>query len=371
MKVTFNLHIIHYHFLNSKKIKLRFYLFPLNIIFRLIIAVRNYFFDNQIMKSNEFDVPIIAVGNLTTGGTGKTPHVEYLIRLLKNDFKTSTLSRGYGRKTFGFIQANEETTAREIGDEPYQIYHKYKKDIDVFVEAKRIMGVINIMSVKPQTDVILMDDAFQHRAIAPGFSVLLTDYNHPYYKDFILPVGNLREPINGRKRADVIIVTKCPKDLGENEKEEIIKKLKPFAHQNVYFTGIRYGSVKSFNESFPPINLKDLSTKKVVLITGIAKPDTLLKMLNKHNVDFKHLKYPDHHHFSKKNISNIIDIFGENQKQEKIILTTEKDAVRLKNYKELSHLPVYYVEIEVEFLKDKELFDNQIINYVKQDKGNS
>ncbi len=319
------------------------------------------------MKSTEFDVPIILVGNLSTGGTGKTPHVEYILRLLKDQKQVATLSRGYGRKTPGFIQANDEHTAKNIGDEPLQFYTKFKPQVNVFVEANRVMGVIRIMSNEPDTEVIVLDDAYQHRAIKAGKSILLTEYNKPFYEDYILPVGNLRERRAEYKRADIVIITKCPDELSEDEMHNIKQRIKPYDYQQVYFSKIMYGDIKSFNPSFSKVDSKDLSSYQVVLVTGIANPKPLIKKLEKDNVAYKHLKFPDHHNFTPKNISNIIDIFDGISNEKKMILTTEKDAVRLQTEKRLMSLPLFFIGIEVELLSEKDKFDNQIINYVKQD----
>lgn len=350
---------------------LRYLLFPFGCVYYTIVSLRNLLYNKKVLKSSEFDVPIICVGNLSVGGTGKTPHSEYLIRLLKDQFNVATLSRGYGRKTVGFIQATNESTSKDLGDEPYQMFNKFKNEINVFVEAKRVLGIINIMGIEPKTNAIILDDAFQHRAVKSGFSILLTDYNNPYYKDYILPGGNLREPISGRARANLIIVSKCPNDLSQVKIKEIENQLKILPHQEVYFTKIKYGGIKSFNPNFEDLSIQSLNKNDVVLITGIANPEQLVEKLEKEKVNFKHVKFPDHHNFTKKNISNIIDIFEKLQSHNKIILTTEKDAVRLQNHDRLNELPIYFLEIEIEFLNNKQSFDHQILEYVKQNQGNS
>lgn len=345
--------------------KLRYLLFPFTVIYGGVVTFRNFLFAKNVLKSSEFEVKTISVGNLSTGGTGKTPHIEYLIRLLKNEYKVATLSRGYGRKTGGFEQANDTSTHKDVGDEPLQFYNKFKEEVNVFVENKRVTGVIEILAKHPDTEVILLDDAFQHRAIKPGFSVLLSDYSSLFYKDVILPAGNLRELRTEANRADLIVVTKCPNDISEKEMEAISVKIKKIANKPVYFSRIKYGEIKSFNTNLKVLRLNELKDIETLLITGIANPKPIQKLLNNNEINYKHLKFPDHHNFTKKNISNIIDIFGSISGN-KIILTTEKDAVRLKSIDELKELPIYYLEIEIEIIKNKKEFDNKILTYVKQ-----
>lgn len=338
---------------------LRYILFPFSIIYGLIVSFRNFLFDKNILKSSEFDVKTILVGNLSAGGTGKTPHVEYLIRLLKNNHKIATLSRGYGRKKTGYQKADELSTARDIGDEPLQFYSKYR-DITVHVDAKRVNGIIKIMSQDQVPEVILMDDAFQHRSIKAGFSILLTDYNSPFYNDFMLPTGNLREFSSGKKRADVIIVTKCPKSLTLEQQEKIENRIKPNSDQKLFFSRIKYGDLRPIWEE-EQIELE--SIEDILLVTGIANPKPLLRYLD--NKNLTHLKFQDHHDFTKKNIQNIISTFESMTSQNKFIVTTEKDAMRLKSYEELKKYPIYYLSIEIELLDKKNEFENLIKNYVK------
>ena len=345
--------------------QLRFLLLPFTVIYGGIVTFRNFLYTKNVLKSSKFDVKTISVGNLSTGGTGKTPHIEYLIRLLKNDYKIATLSRGYGRKTGGFEQANETSTHKEVGDEPLQFYNKFKNEINVYVENKRVTGVIEILAKAPETEVILLDDAFQHRAIKPGFSILLSDYSSLFYKDLILPAGNLRERRIEANRADLIVITKCPNNISGQEMSEISTKINIIANKLVYFSRIKYGEIKSFNIELPTLKLDELKPLETLLITGIANPKPICNLLNNEQINYTHLKFPDHHNFTKKNITNIIDIFG-GISQNKIILTTEKDAVRLKSIAELNHLPIYYLEIEIEIIKDKNEFDNKILTYVKQ-----
>lgn len=339
---------------------LRYILFPFSILYGIIVAIRNLLFDKNILKSSEFDVKTIQVGNLSAGGTGKSPHVEYLIRLLKEENDVATLSRGYGRKKTGFQKANESSTALDIGDEPLQFYTKFR-DVSVNVDAKRVNGVINIMS-QEAPEIIILDDAFQHRAIKIGFSILLTDFSSPFYKDFMLPTGNLREFTVGKKRADIIVVTKCPDNLEENKQKEIISKIRPENHQNVFFSKIKYGKLRSLWSS----EILDFeSIENLLLVTGIANSKPLLKHLKKTNKDLIHLNYPDHHSFSKKNIQDIITTFENMSNTNKYIITTEKDAMRLKTVKGLKKYPIYYIEIEVDIINNKYEFDKLIKTYVR------
>lgn len=342
---------------------IRYVLFPLALVYGLIVSFRNFLFNQNVLKSSEFDVKTILVGNLSAGGTGKTPHVEYLVRLLQPKYKLGTLSRGYGRKTHGFITADSTSSAKEIGDEPMQFKQKFNQ-LMVNVDSKRVNGIMEIMGSEFPPDVILMDDAYQHRSIKAGFSILLTDFNSPFHKDFMLPTGNLREFPIGKKRADVIVVTKCPENLSDREQNGFIEKLKPLAHQSVFFSKIQYGTIKSIWGQ----KSKDVSNNtSLLLVTGIANPSPLSNFLTKKYSLERHLNYPDHHTFTDKNIQDIISAFGEISAEQKIIITTEKDAMRLRSHEKLKELPIYYLEIEIDFISDKERFNNLIINYVNKD----
>ena len=340
-------------------------MFPLSLIYGLIVYLRNLLFDKQVFKSNEFDVKTILVGNLSAGGTGKTPHIEYLIRLLKSENKIATLSRGYGRKTHGFLTASKTSTASEIGDEPLQFSTKFS-DISVHVGVKRVDAVIEIMSEENPPEVILLDDAFQHRAIKAGLNILLTDYSSPFYKDYMLPTGYLREFPKGKKRAEIIIVTKCPVDISEEKKEEIQSKIKPNSSQELYFSRIKYGNISPLFSHNKSIKISDLKNVNVLLLTGIANPNPLMNYLKTNRVSPKHLKFTDHHNFTKKDIQKIIFTFENIQGSDNIILTTEKDAMRLKSISELKHLPIYFQEIEIEIIGNQEKFNNRINQYIKK-----
>ena len=341
---------------------IRYLLFPIALLYGAIVAFRNFLFDTRVIKSSEFDVKTILVGNLSAGGTGKTPHIEYLIRLLGKEYKLATLSRGYGRKTTGFLKATDSSTAKDVGDEPLQFSQKFS-DVEVFVDAKRVGGIVEIMSQEEVPEVILLDDAFQHRQLKAGLSILLTDFNSPFYKDFMLPTGNLREFPYGKKRADVIIVTKCPEEMKKEERERMIKKIGT-PNIPVFFSKIGYSSPKGiFDESH--YNLDEYS--EILLVTGIANPDSLLDYLSKFNFRLSHLKYQDHYPFSNKDIQKIIETFESKNDSKKVILTTEKDAMRLKEFGGLKALPIAQIPIEVSLLEREEELNSLIKNYVKSD----
>jgi tetraacyldisaccharide 4'-kinase len=347
---------------------IRILLFPFSLIFGTIVTLRNFFYNNNILTSSEFDAPVISVGNLTVGGTGKTPHIEYLIRLLEKDGKIATLSRGYKRSTRDYIEATTNHNSIEIGDEPMQFKQKFE-DAIVAVDHNRVRGVMHLLSDHPNLNAILLDDAFQHRAIKPGFSILLTDYNHPYFSDFFLPTGNLREWKNGANRANTIIVTKTPEDLSANEMAEITRKLRPKKEQNVYFSYIKYGAIQPVFKANSITKLEKGSTPNILLITGIANATPLLQHLDQLDCNYEHLEFPDHHTFSKRDIQEILKIFGNFAPEEKIVLTTEKDAMRflsMESPNELERLPVYYIEIQVDFHKDRLKFNKEIEDYVRE-----
>lgn len=333
--------------------RLRLLLLPFSVLYGAIVFVRNWLFDKGYLKSTSYDFPVICVGNLSVGGTGKSPMIEYLIRLLKDDYKVATLSRGYKRKTKGFLLANENTTATDIGDEPLQFYHKFKNDIQVAVEAERIVGIEALRTLENTPEVILLDDAFQHRKVTAGFHILLTPFYDLYANDFMLPAGNLREPISGAKRADVIIVTKCPKEVSAEKRTAIIKKLRPKAHQAVFFTTIAYSEMIQNEEE--EIVLTDWKDAEFVLITGIANPKPLLQHLNDQQLQYVHLKYADHYHFSESDIKTIQQKAGN-----KRILTTEKDFMRLQGRLE----NLYYLPIQVQFLVDEAAFQREVKEFV-------
>ncbi|MCI4444055.1 MAG: tetraacyldisaccharide 4'-kinase [Lentimicrobium sp.] len=326
--------------------------FPFAILYGFITSIRNFLFDKGILKSYSFDIPIIAVGNLSVGGTGKTPQIEYLIRLLSPKYKVATLSRGYKRQSEGFVLAEAILNAEILGDEPFQFYSKFK-NIQVAVDADRKNGIEQLLSRTDKPEIILLDDAFQHRKVKAGFYILLTTYGDLYSDDFMLPTGNLRESKSGAKRADVIIVTKCPANLSLEEQDKIKTKLKLASNQELYFSFIDYDEfIYSEDKSMKVSEIKNVDK---LLLTGIAKPNPFFAYLQSEN-DEK-LVYPDHHHFTENDIKNI-----ENKSQNKIIITTEKDFVRLKGRIQKEQL--FYLPIQSSFLSESENFDKTITNYV-------
>ncbi|MBW8243749.1 tetraacyldisaccharide 4'-kinase [Muricauda oceani] len=307
--------------------------FPISLVYALVVYVRNFLFDVGIFSSKSYKTPTICVGNLSVGGTGKTPMTEYLLRILEHR-KTAVLSRGYKRRSEGFYLADVESTVLELGDEPYQIHKKFP-DVAVAVDADRRNGIERLEAmVRPE--VIVLDDAFQHRKVKPTYAILLTTYQNLYADDWYLPTGNLRDAKKEAKRADVIIVTKCPESLDEIEKHKVVDKLGPKAHQNVLFASLKYQDFVTDGED-DNISLSNLKDKELALVTGIASPKPLVQYLEGAGIGFKHFEFGDHHHFTDRDI--------EQFKGFELILTTEKDFVRLKGRVD----KLYYLEIAHSF----------------------
>lgn len=332
---------------------IRILLFPVVPIYYLVTWVRNKMYDIGWLSSKSYELPIISVGNLSTGGTGKSPTIEYLIRLLQNDYKLATLSRGYKRESEGFQVADETSSAKQMGDEPYQFYEKFK-NVTVAVDANRQNGISNLIRSK-QPDIILLDDAFQHRKVRPGFSILLTSYTDLYSNDIVLPTGNLREPRSGANRADCIVVTKCPPDLSNSEKARVISELKPKTKQQLFFSSIDYADTiySVYGES----ELMSLKSDRFTLVTGIANPLPLIGFLNENGLEFEHLAYNDHHNFTESEVNML--------KEKSIILTTEKDYMRLSDHfdaKDKTRL--FYLPIRFQ-IDEKEQFDTTVKMYLK------
>lgn len=328
---------------------LRYLLFPFSILYGWITSARNILYNKGFLKSYSFDIPIIAVGNLSVGGTGKTPQIEYLIRLLSPNYKIATLSRGYKRKSIGFILADEKSNAEILGDEPFQMHQKFP-NIKVAVDTDRKNGIEQLLSLEDKPQIILLDDAFQHRKVKAGFYILLTAFDDLYFDDFMLPTGNLRESRKGAKRANVIIITKCPKDLSENEKEKIKQRIN--LNVPVFFSFIDYDDkVYSENDSK---NVSEIKLKDKLLLAGIAKPEPFFDFIKSNN-DLT-LVYPDHHHFSINDINEIVEKSGDN-----VIITTEKDYVRLKS-KKINNL--YYLPIKSDFISNGSTFNSILLGYI-------
>lgn len=335
---------------------LRKLLFPFAILYGFITSLRNYLFDKGILKSHSFAIPVIAVGNLNVGGTGKTPQIEYLIRLLSPKYKVATLSRGYKRKSEGFVLADANADAETLGDEPFQYYKKFK-NIQVAVDADRKNGIEKLLHQTEKPEVILLDDAFQHRKVKAGFYILLTAYNDLFCDDFMLPTGNLRESRNGAKRADLIIVTKCPSNIEKQEQERIEKAIG--LDMRIFFSSIDYDDrVYNGTESLSVSEVKSMSK---LLLAGIANPKPFFNFLQADTDEI--MTFPDHHHFSESEIINI-----KNKVNDKIIITTEKDFVRLDA--KILKRQLFYLPIKSKLVSNQEAFDQTILNYVGTCAGN-
>ncbi|MDQ2720740.1 MAG: tetraacyldisaccharide 4'-kinase [Bacteroidota bacterium] len=341
----------------------RYILFPFSIIYGSVIWVRNKMFDKNILRSSIFNFPIICVGNLAVGGTGKTPMVEYLLKFLQNKYITATLSRGYKRKTKGFAIADENTTAIDIGDEPMQIHKKFP-DITVAVAEERVIGIPQLLYARPGTQIIILDDAFQHREVNAGLNILLTDYQNLYTRDLLLPAGDLRDIKNSSKRAEIIIVTKCKSHLNDEEKQNIIDELNPLPHQKIYFSKIEYGSPYHLFSKSKKLLEQDSS---VLLVCGIANPAPLKEVLTNYISSYEMLLFRDHHIFNTDDLKEIKKQFSKIDHPNKIILTTEKDGVRLAKFeKELEHLPVYVFPMSHKILFGEESqFESHITHFVE------
>ena len=346
--------------------KLRKILKPIAVLYGEVVKARNKMYDNGIFESVKFEIPTIVVGNLNVGGTGKSPMIEYLIRLLKTDYKVAVLSRGYKRSSKGFKLATPQTKVEEIGDEPMQFYKKFN-DIIVAVDANRVNGIKQLKALENPPEVVLLDDAYQHRKVRGGFNILLTPCYNLYVEDSMLPAGDLRENKEGAKRAQVVIVSKCPDDLNEVKQFEITKKLQIDLHQTAYFTKIAYDDFVYSKKD--EISLNELEHYTVLLVTGIAKTKPLTDFLRDKNIKYKHLKYKDHYNFVAKDLMKIHQEFIKIVDKKKIIITTEKDYVRTF---ESANKKVYYLPIKTAFLSrtEDENFKLKIKNYVEQSTRN-
>ncbi len=350
-------------FFNSFLNSFRILLLPFALLYWLIIWIRNRLYDKKIISSASFAMPVICVGNLAVGGTGKSPMVEYLIRLLKDKYPVAALSRGYKRRTKGYVLANEKTTALDIGDEPMQFFLKFP-DIAVAVGEERVVTIPLLLHDRPEVQAIILDDAFQHRSITAGLNILLTDCSNLFVHDFYLPVGDLRDIKSSYKRADIIIVTKCKPDLSVQEKKNLIDKIKPYPHQVIYFTAIAYGDIYHHRSRLPATLSKEV---EVLLISGIANPRPLKKYLEAAVKEYHLLQYSDHHIFTIDDLKEIKKEFSKIQSPHKLIITTEKDAVRLTKFnEELDDLPLFVLPIRHQFLFDEgAAFDEKLLRFVQ------
>ena len=341
----------------------RILLLPFALLYGLIIWIRNWLYQNKIFRSSSFGLPLICVGNLSVGGTGKSPMVEFLVRHLKNHFKVATLSRGYKRKTKGYALANAETTAIDIGDEP-MLFHRKFPDIPVAVGEERIVAIPQLLHDRPDTQVVILDDAFQHRSIQAGLNIILTDYGNLFTRDFFLPTGDLRDLPGSYKRADIIVVTKCKPDLSLQERQEIIKEIKPLTHQKIYFSTIAYGTPYHITKgSFTFIN----EQTEVLLVTGIANPRPLKKYLEERIQTYYMMHYNDHHIFTIDDWRDVVKRYERIDAEKKMILTTEKDAMRLMKFKaEINGMPFYVMPIEHRFLFNEEVeFTQRVVQFIE------
>ena len=372
-------------------IKINKWLLPLSWLYGAGVKLRNALFELGILKSRSFKVPVIAVGNITVGGTGKTPHVEYLVDMLRSKFHVAVLSRGYKRKSRGFVLAGADTTMPDIGDEPYQMKQKFP-DVTIAVDKNRCHGISRLTEDDEHLDVVLLDDAFQHRYVKPGINILLVDYHRLIIYDRLLPAGRLREPLKGKDRADIVIVTKCPRDLKPMEYRVITKAMSLYPYQSLYFTTLAYGALRPLFPETAPSNLPQLGEatasepmlkassgrgrleEAVLLLTGIASPEQLIHDLSPYFAHLTPLSFADHHRFTRKDVSRINDAFAA-LPEPRCIITTEKDATRLYDVDGLSddvrrHL--YVQPVKVMFLQDQQLkFNENIIGYVRKNSRNS
>lgn len=337
-------------------------LFPLSLLYAGIMWIRNMLYRLQILPEQPFDFPVINVGNLSTGGTGKTPHVEYLIRLLTPHFQAATLSRGYGRKSLGYLLADENSTAETIGDEPLQFYKKFH-DLVVCVCEKRLLAIPLILYDRPYVQVLIMDDAFQHRSVKPGLNILLTTYEAPFYTDLILPSGNLREWPSAYHRAHVIIVTKCPPGLDKAGRDAIVQRIHPLPHQQVYFTTIQYGVPV---HAFTGETLTETNAKKALVFSGIANAHPFEAHCDAIFKTCIHKTFGDHHRFDDTDMDDLIHRFQQIP-ENGIMVCTEKDRMRLMHTSQedkIRSIPLYYIPIEVKFLGDEDAFRSTIMHFV-------
>ena len=333
---------------------LRKILLPFSLLYGLIIWLRNIFYNTGIFKSKSFPVPVICVGNLSVGGTGKTPMIEYLLRFLLPHYRTATLSRGYGRSTKGFILLDSTDTASRVGDEPLQFKLKFPQ-ASIAVDENRQRGISKLLTeINPE--VVLLDDAFQHRKVKAGLNILLTAYDNLYYKDFILPTGDLREPATGAARAQIIVITKCPPHLNQEEQEIIRRKLHLKTYQNLYFSYVDYANLLVNDRGSIPMD--SLNEKQIGLVTGIANPTPFCNYLRHQGIKYTHLDFGDHHVFTQKELS----LFQEFE----VIITTEKDFMMLKDILENDQL--YYIPIETRFIEKEEEFKHEIHQYILNEK---
>ncbi len=342
----------------------RILLFPISVVYGAVVVIRNWLYDKNILTSASFNFPLICIGNIAAGGTGKSPMVEYILTLLHQQYKVATVSRGYKRKTKGYVLADEKTTALDIGDEPMQFHIKYP-EVPVAVGEERLVAIPQLLHDHPNLDVIILDDAFQHRSIKPGMNIILTEYNDLYVHDYFLPTGDLRDNRAAAKRADIIIVTKCPQNLGVQEAEKIKNQLHILEHQQLFFCSMHYGIPYHITrQTTYPLQQQE----EILLVCGIANPKPLKHYLQEQVHTYYQKTYSDHHIFLIDDLEDIKKRLSQMQASEKRIITTEKDRVRLLKFNEaLNELPIYVLPVNHEFLFGASLaFDTSIIQFIAQ-----
>ncbi|HOY51239.1 MAG TPA: tetraacyldisaccharide 4'-kinase [Prolixibacteraceae bacterium] len=349
-------------------------LYPLSLVYGFVMSVRNWLYDLKILKSVDFDAPVISIGNITVGGTGKTPHTEYLVRLLKSQFRVATLSRGYKRKTKGFLLVQTQSEVTDVGDEPLQVKKKFPS-VTVSVCEDRVAGLNQLFALEASPDVVLLDDAFQHRRVTPGLNVLLIDYNKPLRDDHILPYGRLRESPRQIRRANIIIITKCPGEITPITRRIMAKEVFQFPYQQLFFTTMVYGQLYPYFPEGQPMDLfTDTSRMGILLVTGIASPEYVVEHVKKLSQFVDTVLFPDHHYYTENDIQLILQKFYRLQGTRRILITTEKDMVRLTRH-DLFTVDVkssfYILPIQVKFLdREGKLFDQKILEYVGENKSN-
>lgn len=329
---------------------------PMSFLYGMVVGLRNRLFEWKVLKEHTFDVPVVVVGNLAIGGTGKTPHTEYVVSMLKREYRIAVLSRGYKRHTKGFIMADRRSTPNDIGDEPYQIYQKFGAEVRVAVCESRVEGIKQLLELDESINLIVLDDAFQHRYVKPSASIVLTEWNWPVYNDELLPLGRLREPMSGLMRADILVITKCPSQIRPMDVRLFYEHLNLYPYQKLYFSHYRYGSlVCVFPDEvryMPDLNWLN-PDDSILLVAGIANPRPLQRYLRSFKVNVKLVKFPDHHDFGRHDFESIQKAYAKLPGKNKYIITTEKDSVRIANNPYFPHAlkqSTFYVPIEVEFL---------------------
>ena len=338
---------------------------PFSLLYGMGVGLRNQFYRWKLLKGVEFNLPVISVGNLSVGGAGKTPHIEYLIRLLKDYLDIATMSRGYKRKTKGYLVVKPSMTAEQVGDEPLQFKRKYP-DIKVSVSESRALGIPMLVSDYPELQAVLLDDAFQHRSVQPGINIMLTEYSHPFTRDFLLPSGRLREWRSAYQRADTIIVSKCPREIDPAAAEALRQEINPLSHQQLFFSYYDYTiPYFIFDQRY---RLKLEPDVDVLLICAIARTEYLTEYLHTQVNEVSVMEFEDHHFFTKYDVAQLKENFDRMESKKKVILTTEKDAMRLelhKPYIQENKMPIFAVPVQVRFHFDQgEAFDQMVKQYL-------